>query len=135
MARPYKSGKEKSFIISISVPAGMKLFFEQNNISPSKLFQELFYKNMNNSLHKKEIIKKNIKTNNESEILQSLNELKKLYIQKLKPTGNFLLKEKQFNCAVEFILKKYPSLNKANIYSFVERESGYFYLAQSKDKN
>jgi hypothetical protein len=134
MARPYKSGQEKAVIVSVSISPAMKTFFETNNISPSKLFQELFIKHLNLPQEQKQFVEDKKKEKIRSEIMQALDEAKKIYLEKLKPEGNYLKKQKQFESLVSFLIKKYPSLSKATIYSYVERETGYFEIEEPKQE-
>jgi hypothetical protein len=128
MARPFKSGREKAKVRSISVSPEIDKYLIENNISLSRLFEELFFKFINAPKEKVAVVKNDKKELLRKEIMDVLDALKVLYNNKLKPEGDYIKKEKQFELAVNYYLKKYPILTKATIYSYVERDSGYFNL-------
>jgi hypothetical protein len=128
MARPFKSGREKAKVRSISVSPEIDKYLLDNNISLSKLFEELFFKFINAPKDKVVVVENDAKELLRKEIMDVLDALKVLYINKLKPEGDYKQKEKQFELAVNHYLKKYPMLTKAKVYSYVERDSGYFNL-------
>jgi hypothetical protein len=129
MARPIKSGEEKSTVISISISPSIKKYLDDNNLSPSKLFGELLLKYTSAPRDEKVNVESDKKQELRKEILKTLDELKILYLEKLKPEGDYSKKEKQFGLAVNFVVKKYsPFINKEDVLSYVERKSGYINL-------
>jgi len=128
MARPFKSGEEKAKVRSLSVCPQIDKYLDDNNISPSKLFEELFFKYINAPKEEKVVVESDAKELLRKEIRGVLDSLKLLYVDKLKPEGDYVKKEKQFELVVTHYSKKYPVLTKSVIYSYCERDSGYFNL-------
>ena len=129
MARPYKSGMEKAKIRSISVCSQFDKYIDDNNISLSKFVEELFFKHISAPKEEKAVVvESDAKELLRKEIMCVLEALKVLYSNKLKPEGDYNKKEKQFELAVAHYSRKYPVLTKAVIYSYCERDSGYFNL-------
>lgn len=129
MARPYKDGMKKAIIVSVSLSPETKEYLDKNNLSPSKLFQELFIKYINAPKEEPKKVSKK-QDSKRKEILDVLDYLKVLYAAKLKPSNDYLEKEKHFEQVVKNVLEKFPMLTKALIYSYIERESGYFELPE-----
>lgn len=132
MARPFKSGQEKNVPLSVSVSPAVKKYFEENNISPTELFNELISKYLLNPDEVKKPVVVDADLKKREKIKLILESLRTLYVNKLKPDGDYLKKEKQFEMAVSHVMKEYPVLTKDAIYSFVERKSGYFALEEIK---
>lgn len=121
MARPIQSGMEKRVIISISIPPSIKEYIVKNNVSPSKMFLEMFYKYVENFECVAVAEIDNSKIKRDVEIKQALEYFKKVFRKSLLPSNDYFKGIKQRDSVCKIIQEKYPELTKAILWNYAER--------------
>lgn len=132
MARPFRSGSEKAIIVSASVTPQMKQYMVENNISPTKLLAEALHNCIENKPQEKKAVSE--KVLREIEIKKILEYFKKIYVESLKPSSDYLEKQKRRDLICENILLKFPELTKANLWDYAERTNFYVPAESEKEK-
>jgi hypothetical protein len=133
MARNVKSGDGKAVVVSVSITPRMKEYLLQNNVSPSKLFAEFFYK----FIEEKEKIEptNSSAVTREQEIKKVLDYFRKIFAESLTPQGDYMEKQKHRDLICESILRKFPELSKANLWDYAERGTFFTFAGVKKDES